>query len=65
MCWEIDYHFWAEQKTAQEDGTQARIKEGQRSGVIRQLLNEANEQADKKVEGKTEGAPGEVVAAAE
>jgi hypothetical protein len=65
MCWEIDYHFWAEQRKAQEQKAQARIKEEQRSGVIRQLLDEANVRADKpKVEEKTEGTSSEVVAPA-
>ena len=39
MCWEIDYKFWAEQKKAQE----ARLKQEQRTGVIKQLLSDANE----------------------
>jgi hypothetical protein len=65
MCWEIDYNFWAEQKKAQEQKAESRNKEEQRSGVIRQLLDEANEQAEKpKVEEKTAGALGEVVAPA-
>jgi hypothetical protein len=42
MCWEIDYKFFAEQKTAHE----ARIKQQQRAGVLGQLLSEANKQAD-------------------
>ena len=40
MCWEMDYKFFAEQKKAQE----SRIRGEQRSGVIHQLLNEANKQ---------------------
>jgi len=43
MCWEMDYRFLAEQKKAQE----ARIKQEQRDGVIDQLLNDANKQAEK------------------
>jgi hypothetical protein len=50
MCWEIDYRFLAEQMKAKE----ARIKEEQRAGVIDQLLNEANKQAETTV---TESAP--------
>ena len=43
MCWEMDYKFLAEHKKAQE----ARIKQGQRAGVIDQLLNDANKQDEK------------------
>jgi hypothetical protein len=42
MCWEIDYLFLAEQKKAQ----QARAEQEQRDGVIKALLDEANQQAD-------------------
>jgi len=42
MCWERDYKFFAEQKKAQE----SRIRGEQRSGVIHQLLNEANKQGE-------------------
>lgn len=42
MCWEMDYKFFAEQKKAQE----SRIRGEQRSGVIHQLLNEANKQGE-------------------
>jgi hypothetical protein len=38
MCWEIDYPFFAEQKKEEE----ARIKQEQRTGVINQLLSDAN-----------------------
>jgi len=58
MCWEMDYKFLAEHKKAQE----ARIKQGQRAGVIDQLLNDANKQDEKtNVEGTpvTEVAPAE------
>ncbi len=41
MCWEMDYQFFAEQKKAQE----AQVK--QRTGVIDNLLSEANRQAEK------------------
>ena len=43
MCWQIDYRFFADQKKAQE----ARVKQEQRSGVIDQLLSEANKQGEK------------------
>jgi len=58
MCWEMDYKFLVEHKKAQE----ARIKQGQRAGVIDQLLNDANKQDEKtNVEGTpvTEVAPAE------
>jgi len=42
MCWERDYKFFAEQRKAQE----SRIRGEQRSGVIHQLLNEANKQGE-------------------
>ena len=42
MCWERDYKFFAEQKKAQE----SRLRGEQRSGVIHQLLNEANKQGE-------------------
>src|SRR6266446_276258 len=42
MCWEIDYKFFAEQKKAQ----QTRIEQERRTGVIHQLLNEANKQGE-------------------
>ncbi len=43
MCWEMDYQFFAEQKKAQE----AQIKQDHRTGVIDNLLSEANKQAEK------------------
>jgi hypothetical protein len=43
MCWEIDYRFFAEQRKVHE----TRIKQGQRAGVIHQLINEANKQSEK------------------
>jgi hypothetical protein len=42
MCWEIDYKFFTEQKKAQ----QTRIEQERRTGVIHQLLNEANKQGE-------------------
>jgi hypothetical protein len=42
MCWEMDYQFFAEQKKARE----TQIKQEQRAGVIDNLLNEANKQAE-------------------
>ena len=43
MCWEIDYNFFAEQeKKAQE----ARIQEERRTGVVKDLLDQANKQPD-------------------
>ena len=47
MCWEIDYLFFAEQKKAHE----SRTKEEHRAGVLNQLLEEANKQAEKASEG--------------
>ena len=41
MCWETDYWFWAEQRKAE---TQKKLEE--RAGVINDLLNEANKQAE-------------------
>ena len=47
MCWEIDYRFFEEQRKAQEK----KIKEGQRAGVVDQLLKDANNQAERPAEG--------------
>ena len=58
MCWEMDYKFLVEHKKAQE----ARIKQGQRAGVIDQLLNDANKQDQKT---NVEGTPATEVAPAE
>jgi hypothetical protein len=44
MCWEMDYQFWVEQKKAE-----AQKKQEQRTGVIDQLLNEANKQVETRV----------------
>jgi hypothetical protein len=43
MCWEMDYHWLAEQRKAEETKT----KQEQRSEVIEKLLSQANEPADK------------------
>jgi hypothetical protein len=43
MCWEMDYHWLAEQKQAEE----TKAKQEQRSQAIEKLLTEANKQADK------------------
>src|SRR6516225_10196088 len=43
MCWEMDYHWLAEQKQAEE----TKAKQEQRSQAIEKLLSEANKQADK------------------
>jgi hypothetical protein len=43
MCWEIDYQFFAEQEKAKKS-EMAREK---RTGVISDLLSEANKQAEK------------------
>jgi len=56
MCWEIDYKLFAELEKARE----TKVKQEQRTGVIDQLLHEANKQSDKiNVEGTTvkEAAP--------
>ena len=42
MCWEIDYRFFEEQRKAQENT----IRQGQRAGVVDQLLKDANKQAE-------------------
>jgi hypothetical protein len=41
MCWETDYQFWAEQRKAE-----IQKKQEERAGVIKDLLNEANKQAE-------------------
>jgi hypothetical protein len=41
MCWEIDYQFFAEQEKAKK----TEMTREQRAGVIKNLLNEANKQA--------------------
>ena len=43
MCWEMDYHWLAEQKKAEE----IKAKQQQRSEAIEKLLSEANKPTDK------------------
>ena len=43
MCWEMDYHWFAEQQKAQE----IKAKQEQRSELIEKLLSEANKQPEK------------------
>jgi hypothetical protein len=43
MCWEMDYHWLAEQRKAEE----TKAKKEQRSEAIDKLLSEANKLADK------------------
>jgi hypothetical protein len=53
MCWETDYWFWAEQRKAE-----TQKKQEERAGVIKDLLNEANKQAETTVtENLTEVVP--------
>jgi hypothetical protein len=49
MCWEMDYHWFAEQQKAQERGQEKlKEKQAQRANAIDKLLSEANtEAADK------------------
>lgn len=42
MCWEMDYLFFAEQEKAKK----AETTKEQRAGVVKNLLNEANKQAE-------------------
>jgi len=56
MCWETDYQFWAEQRKAE-----AQKKQEERDGVIKDLLIEANKQAEMPV---TENQPRPEVAPA-
>jgi hypothetical protein len=46
MCWEMDYHWFAEQQKAQEKRKQEQ-QQAHRSDAIDKLLSEANQQADK------------------
>jgi hypothetical protein len=46
MCWEMDYLFFAEQEKAKK----AEIAKEQRSGVIKNLLDEANKPPESPVE---------------
>lgn len=46
MCWEMDYHWFAEQQKAQEKAREKQ-KQAQRADAIDKLLTEANEEAGK------------------
>jgi hypothetical protein len=46
MCWEMDYHWFAEQQKAQEIEREKQ-KQAQRADAIDKLLNEANKQAER------------------
>jgi hypothetical protein len=48
MCWEMDYHWLAEQRKAQ----QAQQRKEQRTELIDKLLSEANREADQGQEAK-------------
>ena len=53
MCWEMDHHYFAEQKKAQENKiNQNQAKEEQRDKLIAKLLDKAKAQSE-----KTEAAP--------
>jgi hypothetical protein len=43
MCWEMDYWFYAEQEKAKK----AKAREEHDAGIIENLLNEANKEAEK------------------
>jgi hypothetical protein len=43
MCWEMDYWFYAEQEKAKK----AKAREEHEAGVIKNLLNDANNEAEK------------------
>ena len=43
MCWEMDYEYFAEQEKAKK----AKMAQDKRSGVISDLLADANKQAEK------------------
>lgn len=43
MCWEMDYWFFAEQEKAKK----AKASEEQQAGVIKNLLKDANKEAEK------------------
>jgi hypothetical protein len=58
MCWEIDYPYFAEQKKVQD----AQIKQEQRTGVINQLLSDANKPSEPAT--NVEGTPVKEVAPA-
>ena len=49
MCWEMDYHWFAEQQKAQEkeqEKEREKQKQAQRADAIGKLLSKANQQAD-------------------
>lgn len=49
MCWEMDYHWFAEQQKAQEkeqEKEREKQKQAQRADAIGKLLSEANQDAD-------------------
>jgi hypothetical protein len=53
MCWEMDHHYFAEQKKARENKIKEnQLKEEQRDKLIAKLLDEAKAQSE-----KTEQAP--------
>jgi len=45
MCWEMDYHWFAEQQKAQERQREAQ-KQAQRADAIDKLLSDANKPVD-------------------
>ena len=50
MCWEMDYHWFAEQQKAQEkeqEKEREKQKQAQRADAIDKLLTKANEEAGK------------------
>jgi len=51
MCWEMDYHWFAEQQKAQERQKELE-KRAQRADAIDKLLSEANREADQAEETK-------------
>jgi hypothetical protein len=53
MCWEMDYLYFAEQEKAKK----AEIAKEQRTGVIKDLLDEAN----RRTESLAEAPPGDEV----
>ena len=46
MCWEMDYHWFAEQQKAQEKEREKQ-KQAQRADAIDKLLMKANSEADR------------------
>jgi hypothetical protein len=46
MCWEMDYHWFAEQQKAQQRGQEKlKEKQAQRASAIDKLLSEASREA--------------------